>query len=222
MTCAEPEPRNFSHPERLHTKYSAPQGKTIKRLQNDAEYQQSSRDASEEDAGDNDSITSIYDSTTDAPQQRQKSKKHQMTNNNFDEGENSASTSADDRAMRTRSRDKAMDMVDRRYVDMNTAAGSRMNPPPTDRPVRIYSDGIFDLFHLGYHVSLGTAVDGRHMRQLEQAKKAFPEVYLLVGVPNDELTHREKGVTVMNEYERAETVKHCKWVDEVHFPRNHH
>ena len=75
-----------------------------------------------------------------------------------------------------------------------------------NNPMRIYADGVFDMFHIG------------HAKVLEQAKKLFPHVYLVVGVSGDDETIEKKGKIVMNEFERTEILKHIRWVDEVICP----
>ena len=72
-----------------------------------------------------------------------------------------------------------------------------------NHPVRIYTDGVFDCFHYG------------HAKVLEQCKKMFPYVHLIVGVCSDADVTKEKGRPIMTAEERAECVKHCKWADEV-------
>ena len=74
------------------------------------------------------------------------------------------------------------------------------------RPVRVYADGVFDMYHIG------------HARVLEQAKNLFPNVHLIVGVSGDEETIRKKGKIVMTQKERCDILMHCKWVDEIICP----
>ena len=71
------------------------------------------------------------------------------------------------------------------------------------RPIRIYADGVYDLFHYA------------HALQLRQAKLFFPSVHLIVGVVSSASCAKHKNAPVLTSSERYTSVRNCKWVDEV-------
>jgi choline-phosphate cytidylyltransferase len=84
----------------------------------------------------------------------------------------------------------------------------QINPPRDGgknpaRPIRIYADGVYDLFHYA------------HMLQLRQAKLSFQSVYLIVGVVSSAACAAHKNEPVMTSQERYASVRNCRWVDEV-------
>jgi ethanolamine-phosphate cytidylyltransferase len=69
------------------------------------------------------------------------------------------------------------------------------------KPIRVWVDGCFDMFHFG------------HANALRQAKLLGD--YLIVGVHSDEEIKKHKGPPVLSEEERYKAVEACKWVDEI-------
>ncbi|XGW06628.1 hypothetical protein V3C99_016729 [Haemonchus contortus] len=75
---------------------------------------------------------------------------------------------------------------------------------PKDRPIHIFTEGVFDMFHYG------------HVRQLRQVKEAFPDVIVTAGICSDELVRKYKGGPLVMTYEeRFASVAECKYVDYV-------
>ena len=69
--------------------------------------------------------------------------------------------------------------------------------------MRVYIDGIFDLFHRG------------HLESLKKAKNSYENTHLIVGVISDKVAENYKRAPVINHQDRLEIIKSINIVDEV-------
>ena len=69
--------------------------------------------------------------------------------------------------------------------------------------MRIYIDGIFDLFHVG------------HIETLKFIKNMEENVILVVGIISDSDAASYKRIPIINEKNRIKMLESCKYIDEI-------
>jgi len=71
------------------------------------------------------------------------------------------------------------------------------------KPVRVYVDGVYDLFHRG------------HVESLEKAKTIRPDVFLIVGLISCDTATGYKREPIFTDDDRYKLLKACRYVDQV-------